>query len=89
MVAGLPEIARRYFEHAIAPGTPLHTAVRLKMRGTFLLDDKGRHQRYAMEAQQILRPPSAFVWIPRLKSRSMYITGSDSLVDETASTCFW
>ena len=35
--AGLPEAARRYLEHAIAPGTPLATVVRLRMRGKIKL----------------------------------------------------
>src|SRR4051812_37668114 len=55
MVAGLPEIAQRYFRHAIAPGTPLYSAVELEMEGTFLLGDKNASQAYAMTARQALR----------------------------------
>ena len=33
----LPEAARRYLEHAIAPGTKLASAVRLKMHGEIKL----------------------------------------------------
>jgi hypothetical protein len=63
MLEGLPEIAQRYFRHAIAHATPLHTTVRLEMSGTFLLGDKARHQTFAMTARQILVPPAEFVWI--------------------------
>jgi hypothetical protein len=32
-LAGHPDAAQRYLEHAIAPGTPLASAVRLRMHG--------------------------------------------------------
>lgn len=84
-----PEIARRYFAHAIAPGTPLSTVVELDMRGTFLLGDRRSHQTYSMTARQILRPPFEFLWIPRLRSGAITIAGSDALVDGRAWTRFW
>ncbi|HEY0112978.1 MAG TPA: DUF6544 family protein [Allosphingosinicella sp.] len=89
MVAELPEIARRYFAHAIAPGTPLRTTVELEMRGTFLLGDRSGYQSYAMTARQILAPPKAFVWIPQMRSGAMRISGSDALVGTEAWTRFW
>jgi hypothetical protein len=89
LVAGEPEVARRYFSHAIAPGTPLASTAELEMRGTFLLGSKAKHQSYAMRARQILRPPFEFVWMPVLKSGAMTITGSDALVGGKAWTRFW
>ena len=89
MVADQPEIARRYFAHAIEPGTPLRTTAELRMRGTFLLGDKADHQRYEMTARQMLRPPVEFVWLPKLSSGLMTITGSDALVAGRAWTRFW
>jgi hypothetical protein len=88
-VADLPEIAQRYLNHAIAPGTPLRTSVELEMEGTFLLGDKESYQTYAMVARQILRPPFEFVWMPRLRSGPMRIAGSDALVGDEAWTRFW
>lgn len=89
LVAELPEIAQRYFVHAIAPGTPLNTTVRLEMQGTFLLGDKASFQTYAMTARQILAPPSEFVWLPSMQSGIMHISGSDALVQEVGWTRFW
>jgi hypothetical protein len=89
MVADLPEIAQRYFNHAIAPGTPLKSTVELDMAGTFLLGEKDSYHTYTMEARQILHPPSEFVWIPRLRSGAMRISGSDALVSGEAWTRFW
>jgi hypothetical protein len=89
MLAGQPEIAQRYFGHAIAPGTRLAATVELEMRGTFLLGDKVRHQTYAMQARQLLRPPYEFVWIPKLRSGPVTITGSDALVGGRGWTRFW
>ncbi len=89
MAADLPEIGGRYFSYAIAPGTPLTTGVQLEMDGIFLLGDRQSHQTYSMQARQILQPPSEFVWIPKLKSGAMRITGSDALVGGKAWTRFW
>lgn len=89
MVSAPPEITRRYFAHAIAPGTPLSTTAALEMRGTFLLGDKGAEQAFEMTARQILAPPRHFVWIPAMKSGPMRISGSDALVDGRAWTRFW
>lgn len=89
MVSELPEVAQRYFGHAIAPGTPLYSVAELEMKGTFLLGDKDDHQSYQMEARQVLRPPAEFVWMPRLRSGAMTITGSDALVGGQAWTRFW
>ena len=89
MVAGLPEVAQRYFLHAIAPGTPLRTTVTLRMEGQFLLGDRDSSQSYAMVARQILSPPAAFVWLPVMRSGLLAITGSDGLLDGKAWTQFW
>jgi hypothetical protein len=89
MLDGLPEAARRYFTHAIAPGTPLRTAVELEMGGTFLLGDRTKFQTYEMRAKQMLAPPDQFVWIPFLRSGLLHITGSDALVGGKAWTRFW
>ena len=89
MVADRPEIAQRYFRRAIAPGTPLYSSVELEMEGTFLLGDRANHQAYAMSARQVLNAPDQFVWVPRMRSGAMTITGSDALVDAEAWTRFW
>jgi hypothetical protein len=88
-IAGLPEIAQRYFRHAIAPGTPLYTVAELQMEGTFLLGDKQKFQTYEMSARQALRPPDQFVWIPKMRSGAMTIEGSDGLIRGEAWTRFW
>jgi hypothetical protein len=88
-IAHLPEIAQRYLRHAIAPGTPLYSVVELEMQGTFLLGDKNKFQSCDMAARQVLRPPGQFVWVPRLRSSFMTITGSDGLVEGEAWTRFW
>lgn len=89
MVAGLPEIAQRYFQRAIAPGTPLRTTVELEMQGAFLLGEKSGYQTYRMTARQLLAPPSEFVWIPQMTSGLMRVSGSDGLVAGSPWTRFW
>lgn len=89
LLAGLPEIAQRYFMHAIAPGTPLSSTVQIEMEGVFLLGDASQFQSYQMRARQILAPPFEFVWIPEMHSGVMQISGSDGLVRGQAWTRFW
>ena len=89
MVASLPEVAQRYFLHAMAPGTPLRQTVELEMRGAFLLGDKGKFQSFEMTARQILAPPTDFVWLPRMRAGVMRISGADALVAGAATTRFW
>ena len=88
-VRDLPEIARRYFNHAIAPGTPIYSIVDVRMTGTFLLGDKRKFSSYRMSARQVLVPPDQFVWTPRLRSGPLAISGSDALVAGRAWTRFW
>lgn len=88
-VSGLPEIARRYFRHAIAPGTPLYSSAELTMKGLFLLGSKENYQTYRMRARQALGASNQFVWIPSLFSGPVVITGSDALFNGSAWTRFW
>jgi hypothetical protein len=89
MVAGQPEVVRRYFLHAIAPGTPIRSVVELQMKGKFLLGDRKSNQEYQMVARQMLAPPHQFVWIPDLRSGPLHIVGSDALFSGEAWTRFW
>ena len=69
-VQGLPEPVRRYFEAAIAPGTPLAAAAVLRMRGRLKL---GRRW-LPLRARQVLAPHRGFVWAARVGG---LISGSD------------
>jgi hypothetical protein len=88
-VAALPEVARRYFAHAIAPGAPLFSVALIEMEGGFLLGDREKHQRYAMKAREVIRQPDEFVWLPRLSSGAVTVSGSDGLADGKGWTRFW
>ncbi len=70
---GLDEPVRRYFLAAIAPGTPLHTAVRLEMRGRIKV---GRW--IPFRASELLAPHSGFLW---RATAAGIITGSDRYLD--------
>ena len=89
MVVGLPEIARRYFTHAIASGTRISTVVELKMTGSFLLGEMGKTQSYKMDARQILAPPQEFVWIAKMVNSPVTINGTDGLWQQHGWTRFW
>jgi hypothetical protein len=70
---GLPEPARRHLAQAIAPGTPLATSARLRMRGHIKV---GRWLPF--RARQVLNPHHGFVWAARAAG---VIAGSDRYVD--------
>ncbi len=92
MVTDLPEIAKRYFTHAIAPGTALTTVVALEMDGQFLLGDSDSLQTFEMAARQILNAPSEFVWSVDMRSGPVVVSGSDGLYNSRAwmrMSMFW
>lgn len=86
MVADLPDIAQRYFAAALAPGTPLHRQVRLRMEGDFIMNGTPR----PMQARQVLAPGRGFVWEAEIGRGPMGFAGSDGWEAGTDSwTKFW
>jgi hypothetical protein len=72
MLADLPEAARRWLAHAIAPGTPLWPSVVLTMRGEIRL---GSWRRFT--ATQVLAPPRGFIWAATARFLGLPVTGFD------------
>jgi hypothetical protein len=72
MVADLPESARRWLLHAIAPGTPLWPSVVLTMRGEIRL---GAWRSFT--ARQVLAPPHGFVWAATARMFGLPVAGYD------------
>jgi hypothetical protein len=75
-LTGLPEAARRWLAHAIAPGTPLYRAVVLEMEGHIRL---GRW--LPLRAVQVHAPPDGYVWAARTRLGPLSITGYDRYAD--------
>lgn len=75
-LSGLPEPARRYLTHAIAPGTRAASAVKLRMKGEIKLDAW-----CPFEAEEVIRWDRGFVWQARVRMHGLPITGSDRYVD--------
>jgi hypothetical protein len=73
-LVGLPEPARRWLGHAIAPGTPLSSSVELTMHGQIKL---GRWRSFT--ARQILTPPDGYIWAARTRLAGLPVTGYDRL----------
>lgn len=73
-IAGLPEAARRYLEHAIAPGTPLASSVRLRMHGDIKL--KGW---IPFTAEQVIRWEQGMIWRATVRMHGIPIRGFDRL----------
>lgn len=79
MVEDLPEPARRFFLHAIAPGTPLAGAVELDMSGSIaLVPDE---EPLSLEARQVLAPPHGFIWLAVAGGGLARIRGYDRYSD--------
>jgi len=74
MISGLPEPARRWLSHAIAPGTPLWSSVELTMRGRIKL---GRWRPFT--ARQVLTPPASYIWAATTRLAGLPVTGYDRL----------
>ena len=78
MVSGLPEPARRYFGHVIAPGARLWTVAEITMEGQFSLGTKAAPGYMDMRATQVLAAPHGFVWKMSAGRGKMRMSGSDS-----------
>jgi hypothetical protein len=72
MLTGIPEAARRWLRHALAPGTPLWQTVELSMTGQIRLGDWR-----PFTARQVLTPPSGFIWAARARIAGLPVTGYD------------
>jgi hypothetical protein len=76
-IAHLPEPAKRYLEHAIAPGTKLASAVRLKMHGEIKLK-----QWIPFTAEQVICWEHGLIWSATAWMNGFLpIVGSDRVID--------
>lgn len=76
-LADLPEAAQRYLRRAIAPGSPLGTAVRLRMHGEIKLK-----RWLPFTAEEVIHGERGFIWTANVRSsRMLAIRGYDRFVD--------
>jgi hypothetical protein len=76
-LTSLPPMARRYLNWAIAPGTPLASAVRLSMHGTIKLN----HQWHRFQGEEVICWPRGMIWRATTWMQGLPIFGADRLVD--------
>ncbi|WP_035985304.1 DUF6920 family protein [Leptolyngbya sp. KIOST-1] len=76
-LTSLPPLARRYLGWAIAPATPLASAVRLHMHGTLKLGD----QWHRFTGEEVIRWQRGMIWRATTWMQGLPIVGSDRLVD--------
>ncbi len=74
--AHLPALAQRYLAHAIAPGTPLASAVRLRMHGTIKLS-----RWHPFKAEQVLVQGRGMIWRATVRIGGVAVRGSDRFLD--------
>ena len=79
MVSGLPDPARRYFLHAIRPGTPL--ASRLHWRYSASMKPGEQMPWMSLQAEQILAKERGFVWRARAWKGPLVLTVTDHYLD--------
>ncbi len=75
MVANLDEPVRRYFLHAIKPGTPLASYIELNMSGSFRLQPDADW--LPMQASQIISTSPSFIWQATIGKGLMKFSGAD------------
>jgi hypothetical protein len=86
-VAGLPEPARRYLAHAIAPGVQLPTSAHLRMVGNIRSEPGGEW--LEVEADEVLAPPRGLVWSARIRGRVLSLSGDDFYLAGRGESSFW
>jgi len=74
--AGLPDPARRYLLHAIASGTQLASAVRLRMHGQIKL-----RRWLPFDAEQVISWDRGMIWHATVRMHGIPIRGFDRLVN--------
>ena len=74
MVTGLPEPARRYLTHAIAPGTPLWQSVEISMVGHIKI---GAWRPFT--ATQVVAPRRGYIWAADARLFGIPVIGYDRL----------
>jgi hypothetical protein len=72
----LPEAAQRYLARAIAPGTPLACAVRLRMHGSIKLK-----RWHPFSAAQVIVRGRGMIWRARVRLGRFVVRGFDRYVD--------
>jgi hypothetical protein len=78
-LARVPPAARRYLMHAVAPGAPRATAVRLRMHGEIRLAGWA-----PFRAEEVLRRDRGLFWRSVVRMRGLPVRGFDRLVDGQA-----
>jgi hypothetical protein len=75
-IAHLPEVGQRYLKHAIAPGTTLARAVRLRMQGEIKLKQWQRFQ-----AEEVISWEQGMIWQATAWLKGLPIKGWDRVVN--------
>ncbi len=79
MVSALPDPARRYFLHAIRPGTPLAPRVHVGYHGSM---KPGRQMPWmSLAVEQIVAKERGFVWKATARSGPLILTAADRFLD--------
>lgn len=87
MVAHLPEPARGYFRHAIAPGPALSPAVRVEMTGKIRLQPRASW--LLLRARQVLSPHRGFVLRATVGRGLRTFVGGDQYAEGRGAVRFW
>jgi hypothetical protein len=80
-LSAIPNAARDYLRHAIAPGTPLASVVRLRMHGAIKLGDW-----YPFTAKQVINRERGMIWQAETRLHGMPIRGADRITDEVGES---
>ncbi len=76
-LTNLPDAARRYLEHAIAPGAKLASSVRFWMHGEIKLE----HKWHQFTAEEVVCWDRGMIWQAQTWVNGLPISGADRVVD--------